>query len=89
MGKTFLINYEVSLNDGSIIKDKEIKVKNKVSELQAKISLEYYLKTRYQNFKSLIITNCHEELIFGGFSGKDDIFGEIIEIFNGFSKKSN
>ena len=84
MGTTFVINYEVLLKDGTAIKDKEIKVKNKISELQAKISLEDYLKTKYQNFELLIITDCHEESFFGDTT---NLFGEITDFFGGFNRK--
>lgn len=54
----FLIDYNVVLKSGTIY-NKQIKVKNKDSELIAKCSLENYLRRKYgDNFIKLIITNC-------------------------------
>ena len=54
----FLIDYNVVLKSGTIY-NKQIKVKNKDSELIAKYSLENYLRRKYgDNFIKLIITNC-------------------------------
>lgn len=54
----FLIDYNVVLKSG-IIYNKQIKVKNKDSEIIAKCSLENYLRRKYgDDFIKLIITNC-------------------------------
>lgn len=54
----FLIDYNVVLKSGTIY-NKQIKVKNKDSEIIAKCSLENYLRRKYgDNFIKLIITNC-------------------------------
>lgn len=54
----FLIDYNVVLKSGTIY-NKQIKVKNKDSELIAKCSLENYLRRKYgDDFIKLIITNC-------------------------------
>ena len=54
----FLIDYNVVLKSGTIY-NKQIKVKNKDSEIIAKCSLENYLSRKYgDNFIKLIITNC-------------------------------
>lgn len=54
----FLIDYNVVLKSGTIY-NKQIKVKNKDSELIAKYSLENYLRRKYgDDFIKLIITNC-------------------------------
>lgn len=41
--------------------DKEIKVKNCMSSVQAQVKLEEYLKKKYKNFKQLIVENCKED----------------------------
>lgn len=54
----FLIDYNVILKSGTIY-NKQIKVKNKDSEIIAKCSLENYLRRKYgDDFIKLIITNC-------------------------------
>lgn len=54
----FLIDYNVVLKSGTIY-NKQIKVKNKDSEIIAKYSLENYLRRKYgDDFIKLIITNC-------------------------------
>ena len=54
----FLIDYNVVLKSGTIY-NKQIKVKNKDSEIIAKCSLEDYLRRKYgDDFIKLIITNC-------------------------------
>ena len=54
----FLIDYNVVLKSGTIY-NKQIKVKNKNSEIIAKCSLENYLRRKYgDDFIKLIITNC-------------------------------
>lgn len=54
----FLIDYNVVLKSGTIY-NKQIKVKNKDSEIIAKCSLENYLRRKYgDDFIKLIITNC-------------------------------
>lgn len=69
---TFIIDYYVVLNTETLY-NKQIKVKNKDSELVAKCSLEDFLKRKHgSKFKQLIITKCLKENdifnnIFGGF----------------------
>lgn len=54
----FLIDYNIVLKSGTIY-NKQIKVKNKDSEIIAKCSLENYLRRKYgDDFIKLIITNC-------------------------------
>ena len=73
----FLITYNVVL-DNEILYDKQIKVKNKSSELIAKCSLEDYLRKKHGDlFRQLIITNCSQDTEIT----VDDIF----RIFNGFN----
>lgn len=54
----YIIKYNLILFN-EILYDKEIKVKNKDSELIAKVSLEDYLKRKYgDSFRQLVITSC-------------------------------
>ena len=67
----YRINYNVILFD-KILYDKEIKVKNKDSELIAKCSLEDYLRRKYgDTFRQLIIITCTPEYF------NDELFGGI------------
>jgi hypothetical protein len=71
MKKTFIIAYEVFDNKNNIIKSGSMKCKNKYTDLEAKISLETFLKKKYNNFYKLVILSCKEDSIFSIF---DDIF---------------
>lgn len=87
--KTYIIDYCVILtnSDGSeeYIRGKQIKVKNQVNELGAKIGLEDYLKRKYDNFKRLEISGCKEDILqsfnnlFGSANpfGSDNPFGDL------------
>lgn len=67
----YRINYNVILFD-KIIYDKEIRVKNKDSELIAKCSLEDYLRRKYgDTFRQLITIKCTPEYF------NDELFGGI------------
>lgn len=74
---TYLINYDVIFTDNSRILQKEIKVKNCYSELQALIKLEVYLRKKYPNFSKMIKNECSE-------------YNEVMNIFNDiFGKNGN
>lgn len=78
--KTYIIKYEVQFTDNSGLFGKEIKIKNCVSEIHAKIELEKYLQRKYPMFKQLIINSCKEDILsnFSNiFSGYD--FGDIFK----------
>jgi hypothetical protein len=59
--KTFIIKYEVRFYDIPGLWDKEIKVKNCMSILHAKVKLETWLKGKYRNFQCLVVKDCREE----------------------------
>jgi len=61
--KTYNIKYEIHLNDGSVIRDKEIKVKRCEMGVEAQCKLEKYLKKKYDNFKKLIVHSCNEDVM--------------------------
>ena len=75
MHKKFLIDYEVFDIDNITIKKGQIKVKNKMSEFDAKCSLEVYLKKKYHNFSWLVIIQCKEitSTFLGDITGFDDL----------------
>jgi len=88
--KTYIVKYEIHFNDGSKIKDKEMKVKNCEIAIGAQVKLEKYLKKKYDNFESLVVHSCKEDIMsafnsifdgdtFGGGSpfGGNSSFGDI------------
>jgi hypothetical protein len=68
--KTYNIKYEIHLNDGSVIRDKEIKVKRCTISIEAQCKLEKYLKKKNDKFKKLVVHSCKEDIM----SMFDDIF---------------
>lgn len=79
MGDKYLIKYEIVLDTGSKITDKEIKVNNCRSGVEAQVKLEDYLKRKYINFKQLIVHSCKITI------DVNDIFSNFGDIFgNGF-----
>lgn len=72
----YIIDYEIHLKDGGVIRNKTIRVKNQPFAASAEISLEKYLKRHHPNFQALRVISCREDRIM-------DIFNNI---FNGFNK---
>ena len=71
--KTYIVKYEIHLNDRSVIRDKEMKVKRCSMSVEAQCKLEKYLKKKYDNFKKLIVHSCEEDYL----SSFTDQFGEM------------
>ena len=71
MGKTYIIDYDVYLEGGASFLGKKTKVSNCMSELQAKVKLENWLKGKHQTFKQLVVSKCVEDLGLDGLFGKD------------------
>lgn len=73
----YLIRYTVKNKNGLIIKRGEMRVKNKLSEFEAKCSFEEYLKRKHPEFGSLIIHECKVDFLggLGNIFGKDNPFG--------------
>ena len=68
--KTYIVKYEIHLNDGSVIRDKEMKVKRCSMSVEAQCKLEKYLKKKYDKFKRLVVNSCEEDIM----SMFDDMF---------------
>jgi len=66
----YIIEYKVELITGTATG--KIRVKNQLSELNAKVNLERYLIKKHINFKRLYVKSCREDNIFGGLF--NDIF---------------
>jgi hypothetical protein len=73
---TYTIDYNMFFIDGSYSHPSPMKIRNCMSELQAKIRLEDYLMRHNRNFSRLVILSCKEPLAGGVFDflGKDNPF---------------
>jgi hypothetical protein len=69
--KTFIIKYEVRFYDIPGLWNKEIKVKNCMSMLHAKVKLETWIKGKYKNFQCLIVKDCKEASDMGDLFNSD------------------
>ena len=73
MNKSYIIKYEVHCKLQNFF-NKEIVVKNCMSEMHAKAKLDDYCKKRYGiKYQCIIVTSCKEKSILNGF---DNIFGK-------------
>jgi hypothetical protein len=78
MKQTYLIEYSVYNSSGNVIKDhKKMRIKNKASELAAKIGLEKYLERKIEGFSHMVIHKCEVENPFQSMFGDipDNPFG--------------
>jgi hypothetical protein len=76
MKETYVIEYDVYFLDGHS-EGHKTKVKNCLSDLQAKIRLEGHLRKKYPDFKSLVVSKCNKDVFGGLFDmfGKNNPFG--------------
>lgn len=87
---TFVITYSLYHISGKIDNDKEMKVKNCMGELHAKVKLNEYLKSKIKDFDYIIIHTCKEDRIgdflrgFGSSGGNP--FDFLGDIFGGTKK---
>jgi hypothetical protein len=87
---TFIIKYDIILIDGSVIKDKEMKVKNCFNSLVAQCKLEKYLQKKHEDFKKLIVHSCSEDYLstFGNiFGDSGNPFGNLFAGGDPWSRK--
>lgn len=85
MDKTFIIKYEIHFFNTPTMFNKEIKVKNCMSDLHSKIKLETWIKSKHSDFQFLVINSCKEEDlgVFGDIF-KDGTFNNIFgNLFGG------
>lgn len=82
MKSTFLITYQVFDSNEKIIKEGKMRVKNKESELSAKIGLEAFFKKKLPNFKRVYVLKCINENPLNGL-GTDEILRRFKDIFGG------
>lgn len=71
--KTYIVSYSIYNNRNELIKSGQAKLKNKYSELDAKISTDTNLRKLYPTLSRLIVHSCIEENPF------KDIFGGIFK----------
>lgn len=70
--KTYKIVYSMYGKDGSLLKDRgEMKVKNQMNDIGAKINLEKYLKKYHNSFDRMVVHSCKDVGIYD--MGGDDI----------------
>jgi len=85
MKATYIITYKAYDINNVIIKEGKFKVKNQLSELNAKVNFEEYLKRKFPSVNYLYISECEIDIInkfnnifggssFNGFDGFNDIF---------------
>jgi hypothetical protein len=67
----FLIKYTIYSKIGSEIKSGRIRVKNKMSSIEAQCELEKYFKRKHINFDKLVVHDCIED------NPIIDLFGDI------------
>ena len=71
--QNYIVSYLIYDNKNVLIKNGQAKLKNKYSQLEAKIATETNLKKIYPNMDRLVITSC---IIENPFS---DMFGNIFK----------
>jgi hypothetical protein len=72
----FIIDYTILRADKTVLKVGQIIVKNKLSEIQAKVMLEEYLRKKHPEFGFLIVNACLEHTEMRDML--NDIFGKNI-----------
>lgn len=70
--RDYLISYTIYDNSGKVIKSSRMKVKNKLNEMDAKVKLEVYLKSKNKMMDRLVIHSCSEDNIFNEIFGNFD-----------------
>ena len=65
----YIITYSALSDCRQVLKQGKMKVKNKMSELHAKSSLEDYFKKKFFDFNKLIVYKCVEDYGFNGIFG--------------------
>jgi len=87
MHKKYRIKYKIILEGADPLENKEIKVDNCMSGVDAQVKLEKYLQKKYINFKQLIVFDCTEVIktIFGDLDDSNfgDAFSQFGDIFGG------
>lgn len=77
--KNYIIEYTAEAKNGAILKSGKMRAKNRMSELDAQIKFEEWLKKNYADFGQLIVHKCYIDnpinVIFGDIFGKDNPFG--------------
>ena len=59
----YIVHYSVLNGFGQVLKQGKMRVKNKLSELHAKTSLEDYFKKKFLHFNKLIVYKCYQDNI--------------------------
>lgn len=75
--RNYIIEYTVKKKDGTTLKSGKVKAKNKMSELDAQIKFESWLKEQHSDFGQLIVHDCYADDsldFFKNFFGIDNPF---------------
>jgi hypothetical protein len=77
--RNYIIEYTAKAKNGAVLKSGKMMVKNRLSELDAQVKFEGYLKRKDPKFGQLIVHKCYVDnplsSIFGDILGKDNPFG--------------
>ena len=57
----YIVHYSALDDFGRVLKQGKMRVKNKLSELHAKTSLEDYFKKKFLHFNKLIVYKCYQD----------------------------
>lgn len=86
--KNYIIKYTVYDKNSVVLKTGKMKVKNRLSEFEAKCKFEEYLKKKYNNFNKLVIHDCSLDNPLGSLndnmSNFNDLFGNLFGENNPF-----
>lgn len=78
MKKNYIINYICYSTSGLVLHEGKMRVRNRVSDFDAKCSLEDFLKRKYENFGKLVVLSCVVDVglneLFDGIFGSNNPF---------------
>jgi hypothetical protein len=77
--RNYIIEYTAKAKNGAVLKSGKMRAKNRLSEFEAQVKFEDWLKKKYPDFGQLIVHKCYVDnplsSIFGDILGKDNPFG--------------
>ena len=76
--RNYIIEYTVKSKNGDVLKTGKMKAKNRLSEFEAKVKFEEWLKKQYPDFGFLVIHKCELENPLSG------LFGDMFNNSNPF-----
>lgn len=70
--KNYLCEYTAKDKNGKVLRGGKMRVKNRMSEVDAQVKLEAWLKKKHPDFGWLVVHKCYVDNIFSEFFG--DVF---------------